>query len=155
MPTTYPSPPPRRVAFNAMEPERPVTIVAIPEAVTPVPPPPVIPPAPAAPAQVASPRPPSERSRLRRPDSVSKCCSISALVQARVHHTPLLLVSVTGQWPVPQVIIYYRDMKIAWGRDAIATMGKTVSSTLLQHSSAPASLTLMLTLPTPYCRRSS
>ncbi|KAI0744310.1 hypothetical protein C8Q80DRAFT_1338337 [Daedaleopsis nitida] len=46
----------------------------------------------------------SGRSRLRRPDSVMSVC---------------------GQWPVPQVIIYYRDMKIAWGREAIAALGKT------------------------------
>ncbi|RPD54427.1 hypothetical protein L226DRAFT_515499 [Lentinus tigrinus ALCF2SS1-7] len=76
--------------------ERPVTVVAIPEAVTPVvPPSPMTPPVP---------RPASERSRLRRPDSV---------------------MSITGQWPVPQIIVYYREMKIAWGREAIAALGKT------------------------------
>lgn len=37
-------------------------------------------------------------------------------------------VSVMGQWPVPQVIIYYRDIKVAWGREAIATLGKVVRS---------------------------
>ena len=47
--------------------ERPVTVVAVPEAVTPV-----VPPSPMTPPPAAVARPASERSRLRRPDSVSK-----------------------------------------------------------------------------------
>ncbi|TBU24364.1 hypothetical protein BD309DRAFT_27712 [Dichomitus squalens] len=59
-------------------------------------------PSPVTPA-VAPPAMDSPRVRLRRPDSV---------------------VSVTGHWPVPHVMVYYREIKIAWGRDAIAQMTK-------------------------------
>ncbi|EJF65601.1 hypothetical protein DICSQDRAFT_166604 [Dichomitus squalens LYAD-421 SS1] len=60
-------------------------------------------PSPVTPA-VAPPAMDSPRVRLRRPDSV-------------------------GHWPVPHVMVYYREIKIAWGRDAIAQMTKQASRT--------------------------
>jgi hypothetical protein len=33
-------------------------------------------------------------------------------------------------WPVPQIIVEFQDMQMAWGRQAVQMMGHTVSPTV-------------------------
>jgi hypothetical protein len=51
----------------------------------------------------------------------SACCS------CHVHEARQLPVR---SWPVPQIIVEFQDMQMAWGRQAIQNMGYTVSPTI-------------------------